>query len=209
MEAVTLWTQPEPFIKRKRVENMSTLVASLRRWIELVNLDKRASIPVGFIFQLADELAPSHVGYRLGQRVIFDHVLDGKALEADHLVLANHACREFVLIIPSPISNTSVDTGNLQTRLSTILAALLFLGQSALRTGQLLLIFVEIFGVADMLPIRGDDHRLQAKIKPNLRLHHGKGLDIFFHQDGDEVAPCGILGDRDGGRLIPVLSNQV
>jgi len=51
---------------------MSTVVAPLRGWVPLLNLDQRPSVPLCFVFQLADKLAPPNVTNGLGQTVILD-----------------------------------------------------------------------------------------------------------------------------------------
>ena len=78
---------------------MLTPAARLTRRVPAINLGKGASIPGGLVLQLADELAPSHVADMLCQAVIFQQVLHGQALYANHLVFADDACREFVLEI--------------------------------------------------------------------------------------------------------------
>src|SRR5437764_4536853 len=45
------------------------------------------------VFQLAHELAPSHIADTLGQAVVLEHVLDRQALDAHHLVFADNTRR--------------------------------------------------------------------------------------------------------------------
>src|SRR5262249_12908337 len=123
---------------------------------------------------------------------------DLQTLDADHLVLMNNAGRELVLIIPSAVPNLGMETGNLEPCLCSVLAALLFLGSSPLCLGQFLLIFAEVLWIAHKLTIRGDNHRLQAQVKPNLFGDNRKGLDILFNEDGHEVASGRIFGDSNG-----------
>jgi hypothetical protein len=59
MEHAACRACPGTDIKRKGVEDMTTVKAPLRGGVELVNLDKRASIPRGFMLQLAHELTPT------------------------------------------------------------------------------------------------------------------------------------------------------
>ena len=73
---------------------MLACATGLRRGREAVNLDQGASVPLGFVFQLTNELAPTHVTDRFRQAVVLDHVLDGQTLHANHLVFVNHACAE-------------------------------------------------------------------------------------------------------------------
>src|SRR5260370_20997195 len=94
----------------------------LRRGIEPIDLDQGPSIPLGFIFQLADELAPAHIADRFGERVVLDHILDCQALHADHLVFVDDACREFVLVVSPSIGDTSVDFRYFETSFVAVTA---------------------------------------------------------------------------------------
>src|SRR6266849_3013029 len=76
--------------------------------IQLVDLNKVASIPCCFILQLADKRTPSYITNGFRKRVILDYVVDAQALYADCLVLTNKACRELMLVVPSSISNPGV-----------------------------------------------------------------------------------------------------
>ncbi len=178
---------------------MPTVGTALGRRIELINLDKRPSIPLRFVFELTHQFTPSHVTDRLGKVVIAQHVLDGKALDADHLVLVNDARRELVLIVPSPISNPGMETSHFEPCLRSVLRTFLLLSKSTLGFRQLLFVFAEELRVAHVLPCREDHHRLESQVKPDLRVSHGQRFDIFLDEDGDEVASGGILGDRDRG----------
>ncbi len=90
--------------------------------------------------QLGHKLTPTDVADGFGKGVVLDHVLDLQALDADRLVFTNDASREFVLIIPSPISNLGMNTGNFFANLGSVTARLLFLGKPTLCLRQLLLI---------------------------------------------------------------------
>src|SRR5712691_10322430 len=123
---------------------MLACMTGLRRWVPLINLDQGSSVPLGFVFQLTDELTPSHIRDSLSQAVVLDHVLDCQALDAHHLVFVDDACAELVLVVSPSIGDTSMDTGDLQTGLVPVLGALLFSGMSPLRFYQPLFIFGKI-----------------------------------------------------------------
>jgi hypothetical protein len=197
------WAYPFTSVQRKRIEDMLAGTTGLRRGIEPIDLDQGPSIPLGFIVQLADKLAPAHIADRFGQRVVLDHILDCQALHADHLVLVDDACREFVLVVSPSIGDTSVDFSDYETSFVAVLAALLFPGKPSLCLRQLLFVTGCIAGIANLLTCRESHHRLDAKVKPNHLLHHGKGLDLFCYQDGDKIAVGAILGDRDRTGLAP------
>src|SRR5260370_9849975 len=94
--------------------------------IPAIDFNEVSSVPPAFILQLADELAPSHITDRLGEAVIFDHILDRQTLHADHLVLANNACRKFVLVVSTTVMNTGMHTGNSAPCFLPILGPFLF-----------------------------------------------------------------------------------
>src|SRR5438045_2872886 len=76
MDDPTFGTCPDTHIKRKGIKHMTTIEAALRGGVELVNPDKGSAIPLGFVFQLAHELTPSHITNRFGKTVVLYHVLD-------------------------------------------------------------------------------------------------------------------------------------
>src|SRR6266581_6020070 len=176
---------------------MSTIKAALGRWVPLVNLDNGTSIPRSFVLKLPDQFRPTDVTDGFSQTVVFNHILDLQTLDADDLVFAYDASREFVLIVSSPIGNLFLDASHLQTSFCTVLGPFFLFGMTALCFCQLLFSFGEELGIAGGLPIGGDDHRLQAQIKPNHLRSNFQWLDIFFYQDGDKIAFSFILGDRD------------
>ena len=94
---------------------MSTIKAAFGGRIPLVNLDQGSPIPCGLVFQLPDELTPSHIRDGFCQAVVFDHVLDLQTLDTYDLVLAYDASRELVLIVSSAIGNLLVKMSNLET----------------------------------------------------------------------------------------------
>lgn len=96
VDHATCRTNPFTYVQWKRVEHMLADMAGLRRWVPLIDLDQGASVPPGFVFQLADELAPPHIGDRLSKLVVFDHVLDGQTLDTHDLVFVDDTCGEFV-----------------------------------------------------------------------------------------------------------------
>ena len=183
---------------------MATVVTSLRGRVPLLNLDKGSPIPPGFVLQLADELPPTNITDGLGKRVILDHVLDRQILDAYRLVLTNNAGREFVLVVSSPIRYPGMETSDLETSLVAVLAALFLLGQPPLSLGQFLFLLVEELGIAHMLTVRGDDHTLQTKVKPDLLSDDGKRCNVLFNQNGDKVPIGRVLGDSHGCGLTSV-----
>jgi len=176
---------------------MSTVMTPFGRWVVFVNLDKRSVIPLCFVLQLAHKLAPADITDRFGEMVVLHHILDLQTLDTHDLVLAYDGRRKLLLVVPASISDARVELGELASRLLLILGAFAFLSMPALSTCQLLLILGKEFQVAVGLPIRGDHHRLQAEVEPDLLVYRGPRRHLFFQQNGDEVALRAILGDRD------------
>src|SRR6266487_5888402 len=128
---------------------MLACATGLRRRIEPIESDQGASVPLGFILQLTDKLAPSDITDSFCKAVVLDHVLDSQALHANHLVFVYHACAELVLVISPAILDTSVDFGNFQPSFVSVPRSLLFLGMSPLSFCQLLLILGKELRIAN------------------------------------------------------------
>jgi hypothetical protein len=180
---------------------MPTVGTAFGRRVPPVDLDEGAPIPPGFVLQLAHELAPSDITDTLRQRVVPDQIFDGQTLDADHLVLADDATRELVLVIQSAVGDTGVDPGHFETSLSHVLTAFLLLCQPSLRLCQFLLISVEEFGVAHAFPRRKHHHRGESQIEPDRLVNVRERLDVLLHQDRDEVAVGLVTGDGHGRRF--------
>ena len=159
---------------------MTTIETAFGGGVPLINLDECAPIPCCFVLQLPDKLTPTDIGDSLSQTGVFDHVLDLQTLDANRLVLTDQLCRELVLVVPSPIGDPSMDTGDFQTSFRAVLGAFVLLGKTTLCLRQLLFILLEELGIAGGLPIGGDDQRLQAQVKPHLLIHYWQRLDVFF-----------------------------
>src|SRR5438045_8980608 len=87
---------------------------------EAINLDPSSSVPLGFVFQLSDELAPSHIADSFCECMVLDHVLDRQALDADHLVFVNNTGRKFVLVVMTLVVNASMHAGDFESRFSSV-----------------------------------------------------------------------------------------
>ncbi len=180
---------------------MPTVMTAFGRGVELVDLDEGSSVPLGFVFQLADELTPAHITDGFSKAVVLHHILDLQAFNAYDLVLAYDGGRELVLIVTMPISYPSVDFGNFLACLSSVLRACFLPGQCALSTGQSLLIGGCELGIAVRVPIGGDDHRLETQVQADHLGGDIQRLDIFFYEEGDKIAASRIFGDGNTGQL--------
>src|ERR1700676_2360619 len=111
---------------------MLAVRAGFRRGEEAVNLDQGSSVPLAFVFQLADELSPSDIADGFRKTVVLHHVLDCQTLHADHLVFANNASREFVLVVTTLVVDTGMHTRSFDPRFGSIFRSLHFLGMPTL-----------------------------------------------------------------------------
>ena len=103
---------------------MPTVEASLAARIPFVNRHQRSPVPRSFVLQLTHEFTPAHIVNGFRQRRMLDHPLDLQTLDADRLVLTNQACRELVREITAAISDTSMDTSDLETSLVSVFGTL-------------------------------------------------------------------------------------
>src|SRR5438132_12083034 len=161
---------------------MTTIETAFGGRVPLVNLDKATSIPLGFVFQLPDKLAPSHIRNGLSKFVVLDHIFDLQTLDAYNLVFAYDGGREFMLIVSSPVCNLLMDTSNLETSLGSVLRTLCLFCVTALCFRQFLCITGGELGVSIRMSIRGDDHRREPQVKPNHLRGTFQGFDVFFYQ---------------------------
>src|SRR2546421_2787439 len=176
---------------------MTTSATALRRRVELVNLDEHPPVPFRFVFQLPHKLAPSYIRDGFRQCVVLYHILNRKTLDADDLVFADDLCRELVLIVTPSISYPGMDTSHFQLSLPTVLTPFFLLGMPSLSFSQLLFIFGKELRIVVDVTIRGDDHRFQAQVKPDLLIDDWQMLDIFFYQERNKVAMGTIFGNGD------------
>ena len=75
---------------------MPTLGTSFRTREPTVKLNKGATIPSGFVVQLAGHLAPSGIRNRLGQLPILDQVFHCQGLRDDRLIFTHQSRRQLV-----------------------------------------------------------------------------------------------------------------
>src|SRR6266487_6286709 len=180
---------------------MATAETALGGWVPLVNLNKGSTIPLRFVLQLAHKGAPSHIRDGFRETVILHHILDRQTLNADHLVLTNHTCRELVLKITATVSDTSMNPGYSETRFLFITGTFFLLCMPTLRSRKSLLICVEEARIANGFTRGEHDERFEAQVhayRVGRALHR---CDLFFQKDRDEIVVEAILGDGDASRL--------
>ncbi len=184
----TLGADPLAYIKWEVFDHMLAVMTRFTGGIPTVNYDEGSRVPLAFVLQLADELTPSHITDGFCQRVILDHVLDGQTLHANHLVFANYACRELLLVVTSAVLDTGMHACYFPTCFLSVLGTFLFLGVPTLGFCESLLIFCVVAGIAYSLTSREDHHRFESQVQPNLRTRHRELMNLLFHQHRDKVA---------------------
>lgn len=140
-----------------------------------INLDHGAPVPGGLVLQLAYKLAPADISDGFGKARMLHHVLDRQALTADRLVLTDQLGGELVLVVSSSIGNARMDPGDFAPRLLAVLRALFLAGMPPLGLRQLLLITGKIAGIVEGLASRGDNHRLEPQVDPDVVGRLGQG----------------------------------
>src|SRR5258708_30578198 len=132
---------------------MSTIKAAFGGGMPFVNFDQGSPIPCRFVLKLSDKLTPSNIRDGFRQAVVFDHILDVQALDADDLVFAYDLSREFLLIVSSPVGNLFMDASQFETRFCTVLRPFLLFPVTAFRFRQFLFVFGEELGLTIRLSI--------------------------------------------------------
>src|SRR5205823_5277821 len=133
-------TCPLTYIQRERLKNMPARRAGLTGGVPAVNLDDCASVPLGFVLQLAHKPTPTNITDRFRQAVILQHALDVECFQTDHLVFADQFGGHLMLKIPAGIGYASMQLCHFFTGFLAVLAALFLACVLALCLRQLLLI---------------------------------------------------------------------
>src|SRR5690242_10993862 len=167
---------------------MLAVMTRFARWIPTIDFDEGSSVPLRLVFQLANELTPSYITHGFCKTVILDHVLDCQTLYADHLVFANNASREFMLVVSSTVPYSSMHACYDPSCFLPVVSTFLFLGMPTLCFRQSFLIFCVVAGVAHSFTSRENHHRFETQVQPNLCIYGCKRFDLLFNEHGDKVA---------------------
>src|SRR5271157_5075280 len=101
MPDAALWANPLTHIKREVFYHMLAIMTRFAGRIPTINFDQSSSVPLSLVFELTNKLTPSDITDSFCQTVVFDHILDGQTLHANHLVFVDNAGRELVLVVTS------------------------------------------------------------------------------------------------------------
>ena len=183
---------------------MPTGATRLAGRVPAINLDQAAPIPLGLVFQLPHELAPTHISDGLGKGGMLHHVLDCQTLDHDRLVLTDELRRKLVLISTTSIGYFRMDLGHPPPLSLAVLRSVSLTGKFALSARQFLLTTRKIAGIVEALASACHNHRCEPQVNADGLLQAGKRRNVFFHQDGDKIATSGVPAHDNGRRACPV-----
>jgi len=125
---------PYLHFRRKRGHLVSAGRADLGRRVETVDHDQRSPVPGTLVLQLGKQFGPCGVRDRTSQSVVAEHVAHRQILDHDHAVngryvFANESSGQLVQMIPAPVGDPRMYTGDLHPRLVPVLRTLLLARQ--------------------------------------------------------------------------------
>lgn len=157
-----------------------------------------APVPVGFILDLASQLAHADIGYRARQVVILDHALDVQILQHDHVGAFHDSRGGLVQEISAHRRNVGMNLRHLDPLPVAAVTAFLHPGQPpllALQVAQLTFQVARVAGLDGLFTVPTDHHVLDAQIQPDRLSSQRQRLKRHFTGKADEVAPVWRLGD--------------
>jgi len=167
--SVAFRTLPSSIRQLKRIIDVSTVMTAFGGRKEAVYLNDTAAVPLTFIFQHIHKRIPPTVADRLSKTMVLKHVLDGKTLYVDCLVLADKFSACLMKEILPLIRNLFMLTCKSYDCSSSVVRTLLFSGNMLLKT------FKSLFGLSQKLRrinnsgVRSGDERLYTVVNTDLR----------------------------------------
>lgn len=192
MLRVALWTGPGAHGQRHRTLGMAADRAPPAGRIPAIDADQRAPIPPRLVLKLPDELRPTRVGNGFRQTAVALHVAHGKALDGDHLVLADHPGRELVQEIPARVRDARMHARDFQLQLASVLRAGPGPRHAALVLRQGAFVLPERLGRGDLLAVRYSDKVRQAEIDTDLAFNRWLGRHGVVAPQRGEVPARGV-----------------
>ena len=197
MISLTFRTFPFTNTERQRVIDISADVAAFRRREEPVNLMYMATVPFAFIFEHIDKAVPAAIGYRFGEMVIPDHILDGKAFDVNSLVFANKLPAYLMeKVMPLVRYLFMLSCKSFDCFISICRSSLLS-GNSTVKAFKLLLRFPQKVRRFDYLSIRRSKKRLNPVVKPDFTAGIDRIRNIYLAKNRSVVFSRRCHGDSD------------
>ena len=184
-------TRPVPRGQAQFPEQVPARRAGLGTWVPAVDHDQVAPGALAFVLKLAAELAPATVRDDAGKVPVADHVPDGKILDHDHVVAANHAGAGTVQEITPGIADLAVRPGDLRLGLGPVRRAFLAAGQAPLVAGQVPGLARQVPRVGNPLPILRHGEVRHAQIDADRMTGRLQGLG-GIRVDGQGHVPAAV-----------------
>ncbi|BAY52216.1 hypothetical protein NIES2134_101800 [Thermostichus vulcanus NIES-2134] len=166
----TLRTVPFSDAQWQPLNNVTTLSTAFRTGKPLVNLHQCPTIPLGFVFQLPYQFAPSSITDGSSKLTVLDHVFHSQRLDYDRLVFTYQSSRQLVQMVFSGIRDFLVNLGNFQPRLIPIARAFLFATQRPLRLTESFVVAVKVLGVGNLFPSTQGNEAAHPYVQTNRRV---------------------------------------
>jgi len=130
--------------------DVSTIGTAFGRREPTVDHDQIPAVPVGFVFQLSAELAPTDIADSSGEGPVADHAAHVQIFDCHRLVFADQSSRKFVEMVASPVSDAGMDAGYTPFCFVSVVGAFLFTCQVALGFRQSVQVSLQESWVGDL-----------------------------------------------------------
>ena len=107
-----LGTRPRTHVERQGIHYRAARRTGLARRTPTVDVDKGTSMPLAFVLQLANELAPAGIANSPGKRMVRHHAAHIQVLDCDRLVFTNQPGTQVMQEVAANIRNLLVDLGH-------------------------------------------------------------------------------------------------
>lgn len=190
--------------QRQLIKQMTTNIAQPGTWKESVKLAVCPTVPVGFIFKLPEDLSPGCVCNVFRKAMVFQHPGDIQPFHKDRLVLAYDLRGEFMNVVLARVSDLRVTPRYFKLRLLSVARSRCLSGKTAVKLLQSFLALNKASGVQKPFAIRENGQVLDPDINADFRFDGRKGLNIFSHENTDEVPFSLVLADCQADQFNPV-----
>lgn len=191
------FTYPVTHRQRHRLLYQPTRRASLARRSESVHGLDNPTMPCGLVFELPPQFSHADIADGLRQTTVPHHASHMQVLNRQESVISNQLRAELVQPVPATIGNAGMQHGNYQSLPVPPAASLRPARQDALGMFQPSQQSTQVPWVAGLPSIGRNHDILHAKVNPDRIGFLRPLVDFLFDGEGREVAPEGILCDRD------------
>lgn len=183
-------TCPLPDLQLLLAAVLAAARTDLGRGEPRVGLDQRPPVEPAFVFELADELAPSGVPDRFRQAAVPNHLPRLQRLDDDDLVLVDDASRQLVEEVVPAVPDLLVSLREDEPGLLAVPAARFLAGEGALRPFQPRLGLSQVARVRDLLRerrvVRHGGEVFQTEVDPDRVLGRDPWLVVLLDEERHE-----------------------